>query len=50
MMGGGIAWANASRGVPCVLKDVTLEQAQKGKAYTRRCWRAKRKPPAESRS
>jgi len=33
MMGGGIAWANASRGVPCILKDVTLEQAQKGKAY-----------------
>lgn len=33
MMGGGIAWANASRGVPCVLKDVTLDQAQKGKAY-----------------
>jgi 3-hydroxyacyl-CoA dehydrogenase/enoyl-CoA hydratase/3-hydroxybutyryl-CoA epimerase len=34
MMGGGIAWANASRGVPCVLKDVTLEAAQKGKAYS----------------
>ena len=33
MMGGGIAWANASRGVPCVLKDTTLERAQKGKAY-----------------
>jgi 3-hydroxyacyl-CoA dehydrogenase / enoyl-CoA hydratase / 3-hydroxybutyryl-CoA epimerase len=33
MMGGGIAWANASRGVPCILKDVTLEQAQKGKSY-----------------
>jgi 3-hydroxyacyl-CoA dehydrogenase/enoyl-CoA hydratase/3-hydroxybutyryl-CoA epimerase len=34
MMGGGIAWANASRGVPCVLKDTTLERAQKGKAYS----------------
>jgi 3-hydroxyacyl-CoA dehydrogenase/enoyl-CoA hydratase/3-hydroxybutyryl-CoA epimerase len=34
MMGSGIAWANASRGVPCVLKDVALEQAEKGKAYT----------------
>ncbi|MGH6884554.1 MAG: 3-hydroxyacyl-CoA dehydrogenase NAD-binding domain-containing protein [Geminicoccales bacterium] len=34
MMGGGIAWANASRGVPCILKDVTLEQAHKGKAYS----------------
>ncbi len=33
MMGGGIAWANALRGVPCVLKDTTLERAQKGKAY-----------------
>jgi len=36
MMGAGIAWANASRGVPCVLKDVSLEQAQKGKAYSAR--------------
>jgi 3-hydroxyacyl-CoA dehydrogenase/enoyl-CoA hydratase/3-hydroxybutyryl-CoA epimerase len=34
MMGGGIAWATASRGVPCVLKDITLERAQKGKAYS----------------
>jgi 3-hydroxyacyl-CoA dehydrogenase/enoyl-CoA hydratase/3-hydroxybutyryl-CoA epimerase len=34
MMGGGIAWANASRGVPCVLKDVSLEQAIKGKSYS----------------
>ena len=34
MMGGGIAWANASRGVPCVLKDTTLEQAQKGRSYS----------------
>lgn len=34
MMGGGIAWANALRGVPCVLKDTTLELARKGKAYS----------------
>ncbi|HVL74398.1 MAG TPA: 3-hydroxyacyl-CoA dehydrogenase NAD-binding domain-containing protein [Noviherbaspirillum sp.] len=34
MMGAGIAWANASRGVPCVLKDVGREQAEKGKAYS----------------
>jgi 3-hydroxyacyl-CoA dehydrogenase/enoyl-CoA hydratase/3-hydroxybutyryl-CoA epimerase len=34
MMGAGIAWANASRGVPCVLRDVSLEQAQKGKSYS----------------
>jgi 3-hydroxyacyl-CoA dehydrogenase/enoyl-CoA hydratase/3-hydroxybutyryl-CoA epimerase len=34
MMGAGIAWANASRRIPCVLKDVTLEQATIGKAYS----------------
>jgi 3-hydroxyacyl-CoA dehydrogenase/enoyl-CoA hydratase/3-hydroxybutyryl-CoA epimerase len=34
MMGSGIAWANASRGVPCVLKDVSTEAAEKGKAYS----------------
>jgi 3-hydroxyacyl-CoA dehydrogenase/enoyl-CoA hydratase/3-hydroxybutyryl-CoA epimerase len=34
MMGAGIAWANASRRIPCVLKDVTLDQAEKGKAYS----------------
>lgn len=34
MMGGGIAWANALRGVPCVLKDTTLERAQLGKNYS----------------
>jgi 3-hydroxyacyl-CoA dehydrogenase/enoyl-CoA hydratase/3-hydroxybutyryl-CoA epimerase len=36
MMGAGIAWANASRRIPCVLKDVTLEQAEQGKAYSAR--------------
>ena len=34
MMGSGIAWANANRGVACVLKDTTQEAADKGKAYT----------------
>ncbi len=34
MMGGGIAYATATRGIPCVLKDVSLEAAQKGKGYT----------------
>lgn len=34
MMGAGIAWANAMRGVPCVLKDVGIEQAEKGKTYS----------------
>jgi 3-hydroxyacyl-CoA dehydrogenase / enoyl-CoA hydratase / 3-hydroxybutyryl-CoA epimerase len=34
MMGGGIAWANANRGIACVLKDVTVEKAEAGKAYS----------------
>ena len=34
MMGGGIAWANMNRGVPCVLKDVFVEKAEAGKAYS----------------
>jgi len=34
MMGGGIAWANANRGVPCVLKDTTLERALSGRSYS----------------
>ena len=31
MMGAGIAWACASRGIPCVLKDVSLEKASAGR-------------------
>jgi 3-hydroxyacyl-CoA dehydrogenase/enoyl-CoA hydratase/3-hydroxybutyryl-CoA epimerase len=34
MMGAGIAWANASRRIPCVLKEVNLAQAEKGKAFS----------------
>jgi len=34
MMGGGIAWANASRGIACVLKDVSQDKAEAGKAYS----------------
>ena len=34
MMGAGIAWACASRGVACVLKDVSQEAADKGKRYS----------------
>ncbi len=30
MMGAGIAHANAARGIPCVLKDVSLEKAHAG--------------------
>ncbi|MEN9545226.1 MAG: hypothetical protein RLZZ598_2059, partial [Pseudomonadota bacterium] len=36
MMGAGIAYANAMRGVPCVLKDVSLERAEQGKSYTKK--------------
>nr|WP_269456041.1 3-hydroxyacyl-CoA dehydrogenase NAD-binding domain-containing protein [Rhizobium quercicola] len=34
MMGAGIAWAHASRKLPVALKDVSLEAAEKGKAYS----------------
>ena len=34
MMGGGIAYACAVRGIDAVLKDVSLAQAEKGKGYT----------------
>jgi len=34
MMGAAIAFVNATRRIPCVLKDVTLEQAEKGKGYS----------------
>jgi 3-hydroxyacyl-CoA dehydrogenase/enoyl-CoA hydratase/3-hydroxybutyryl-CoA epimerase len=43
MMGGGIAYANASRAVPCVLKDVTLEKAEAGKAYTEKILERRKK-------
>ncbi len=34
MMGAGIAYSQASRGIATVLKDVSVEAAEKGKAYT----------------
>src|SRR5690606_24409867 len=34
MMGAGIAYSQASRGITTVLKDVSAEAAEKGKAYT----------------
>ncbi len=34
MMGSGIAWAHATKGLPTVLKDTTLEKAEKGKSYS----------------
>jgi 3-hydroxyacyl-CoA dehydrogenase/enoyl-CoA hydratase/3-hydroxybutyryl-CoA epimerase len=36
MMGAGIAYANAIKGIPCVLKDVNLDKAQLGRAYTQK--------------
>ncbi len=36
MMGAGIAYVQASRGVTTVLKDVSLEKAEQGKAYSAR--------------
>ena len=34
MMGSGIAYAQATRGIATVLKDVSVEAAEKGKSYT----------------
>ncbi|MGW8269622.1 MAG: 3-hydroxyacyl-CoA dehydrogenase NAD-binding domain-containing protein [Burkholderiales bacterium] len=34
MMGAGIAWACASRGIDCVLKDVSEDKAAAGKGYS----------------
>ena len=34
MMGAGIAWAQASKGLPTVLKDLSVEIAEKGKHYS----------------
>lgn len=34
MMGAGIAWAQAYKGLETVLKDVSVENAEKGKAYS----------------
>ncbi|MDO5693823.1 MAG: 3-hydroxyacyl-CoA dehydrogenase NAD-binding domain-containing protein [Pseudomonadota bacterium] len=36
MMGAGIAYAQASRGIATVLKDVSLERAEHGKAYSQK--------------
>ncbi len=36
MMGAGIAWAQASKGIATVLKDVSQDKAEAGKAYSAR--------------
>jgi 3-hydroxyacyl-CoA dehydrogenase/enoyl-CoA hydratase/3-hydroxybutyryl-CoA epimerase len=44
MMGGGIAFATANRGIACVLKDVSQEQAEKGRGYTEKVLTRRKKP------
>jgi len=41
MMGAGIAYAQASRGIDTVLKDVSLEKADAGKSHSRRLTQAR---------
>ena len=41
MMGAGIAWSQASRGIASVLKDVTLDKAELGKAYSAKLTQAR---------
>ncbi|MCU4414156.1 enoyl-CoA hydratase/isomerase family protein [Acinetobacter sp. WU_MDCI_Axc73] len=36
MMGAGIAYATATQGIPVILKDVSVENAEKGKAYSQK--------------
>ena len=36
MMGAGIAYATASKGIAVVLKDISVEAAEKGKAYSQK--------------
>jgi 3-hydroxyacyl-CoA dehydrogenase/enoyl-CoA hydratase/3-hydroxybutyryl-CoA epimerase len=41
MMGGGIAYAQASRGIATVLKDVSQDKAEAGKAYSAKLTRSR---------
>ncbi len=41
MMGAGIAYAQASRGIATVLKDVSMDKAAQGKAYSARLTQAR---------
>ena len=36
MMGSGIAYVTARAGIPCVIKEVSLERAERGKDYSRK--------------
>jgi 3-hydroxyacyl-CoA dehydrogenase/enoyl-CoA hydratase/3-hydroxybutyryl-CoA epimerase len=42
MMGAGIAYATAIKGIPVVLKDVSVEAAEKGKSYSQKAARQAR--------
>jgi 3-hydroxyacyl-CoA dehydrogenase / enoyl-CoA hydratase / 3-hydroxybutyryl-CoA epimerase len=41
MMGAGIAYAQASRGIPTVLKDVSVQRAEQGRAYSAKLTQAR---------
>jgi 3-hydroxyacyl-CoA dehydrogenase/enoyl-CoA hydratase/3-hydroxybutyryl-CoA epimerase len=45
MMGGGIAYANAVRGVACILKDVSQDKADTGKSYSAKILEKRKKDP-----
>ncbi len=51
MMGAGIAYASAARGIDVVLKDISLESAEKGKRYSENilCKRVSRKQLTEEK-
>lgn len=38
MMGAGIAYAIANKGIKVILKDISIETAEKGKAYSQKLW------------
>ncbi len=46
MMGAGIAYVSARNGIEVVLKDVSLEAAEKGKGYSREAARQGRRAAA----
>ncbi|GLX99668.1 3-hydroxyacyl-CoA dehydrogenase NAD-binding domain-containing protein [Actinoplanes sp. NBRC 101535] len=49
MMGAAIAYVCARAGLPVVLRDVTLESAQRGKAYSEKLVARRRLDPAKAR-
>ncbi|EPF80132.1 3-hydroxyacyl-CoA dehydrogenase NAD-binding domain-containing protein [Acinetobacter rudis] len=41
MMGAGIAYAIANKGIKVILKDIQLDAAERGKAYSQKLWNKK---------